>query len=352
MRTLSTFSFFLLLGLFIACNRDTDDTSATPYTIDLPMNFPQFEIPEDNPMTAEGVKLGKKLFYEKQLSGDNSQSCGSCHQPAFAFSDTGAVSTGIDGISGNRSSMPIVNALWGNNFFWDGRAKSLEDQALGPVVNPIEMHETWPNAVEKIQNDAQYPPLFIKAFGTETVDSILIAKAIAQFERTLISGNSKFDKYLRGEVNLTAAEFAGLDMFNIEGPIDGNPNGADCFHCHGFPLGTDNLFHNNGIDKEEDWTDLGLYEITQNPMDKAKFKTPTLRNIAFSAPYMHDGRFKTLEEVIDFYNTGGHTSSTLDPLMKNPETGLLLTEDAKANLLAFLHTLSDTTFITNPAFQE
>ncbi len=352
MRNLSVIFSFLLFGILLSCNRDTGETAANPFIIEIPFGFPQFDLPDDNPMTVEGIALGKKLFYEKQLSGDNSQSCGSCHQAAKAFSDTGAVSIGIDGISGDRSAMPLVNVLWADNFFWDGRAKSLENQALGPVVNPIEMHETWPNAVSKIQDDPQYSILFKKAFDTNIVDSILIAKAIAQFERTLISGNSKFDKYLRGETDLTGAEFAGLDLFLIEGPIDGNPNGADCFHCHGMPLFTDHLFHNNGIDEESEWTDLGLYEISNNPLDKAKFKTPTLRNIAFSAPYMHDGRFKTLEEVIDFYNTGGHTSTTLDPLMKNPDTGLLLSPENKANLIAFLHTLSDSSFITNPAFQE
>ncbi len=352
MRSLSVIFSFLCLGLIISCNRDTDESTANPYIVELPFKFPQFDVPEDNPMTIEGIALGKKLFYEKQLSGDNTQSCGSCHQPGNAFSDTGAVSTGIDGLSGNRSAMPIINLLWAKEFFWDGRAASLEDQALGPVVNPIEMHETWPNAVSKVQDNPMYPPLFIKAFGTEVVDSLLIAKAIAQFERTLISGNSKYDKVQRREAVLTPAEQAGLDLFQIEGPMDGNPNGADCFHCHEFPLYTDNLFHNNGLDKEEDWTDFGLHDRTSNPFDKAKFKTPTLRNIALTAPYMHDGRFQTLEEVIDFYNTGGHTSSTLDPLMKNPETGLLLSDEDKSNLISFLHTLTDSSFITNPAFQE
>ncbi len=352
MRSLSVLFSFLCLGLLISCNRDTDETSAQPYIVEIPNKFPQYEIPEDNPLTVEGIALGKKLFYEKQLSGDNTQSCGSCHQSAMAFSDTGAVSTGIDGLSGNRSAMPIINLIWSKSFFWDGRAKSLEDQALGPVVNPIEMHETWPNAVSKVQGDPQYPPLFIKAFGTDIVDSLLIAKAIAQFERTLVSGNSKFDKVQRQEASLTPEELAGFNLTRIEGPIDGNPNGADCFHCHDFPLFTDNEFHNNGLDKEEDWQDLGLHEITNNPFDKAKFKTPTLRNIALTGPYMHDGRFNTLEEVLDFYNTGGHTSSTLDPLMKNPDTGLLLTEEDKANIIAFLHTLTDSSFITNPAFLE
>lgn len=352
MRSTILFFSFIFLVSVIACERDTDENAYTPYQLEIPSNFPKFNLPEDNPMTVEGIALGKKLFYEKRLSGDLTQSCGSCHRSANAFSDTGAVSVGIDGLSGNRSAMPIINLLWAESLFWDGRSESMEDQALGPVVNPIEMHETWPNAVAKLQDDPYYPAMFLKAFGTDDIDSNLVAKAISQFERTMISGNSKFDKYWRNEVGLTDQELAGFDLFMIEGPIDGNPNGADCFHCHDQPLFTDNLFHNNGLDIESDWTDMGRYDVTNNPLDKAKFKTPTLRNLVFTAPYMHDGRFKTLEEVIDFYNTGGHVSSTLDPLMKNPDTGLLLSDEAKANLLAFLLTLTDSSFIENTDFQE
>ena len=206
--------------------------------------------------------------------------------PFHAWAENQQFSTGITGAIGTRNSMPIFNLAWNWNekFFWDGRAISLEDQALGPVVNPIEMDNTWPNAVASLQAHPDYPSMFNAAFGTSTIDSFLVAKAIAQFERTLISGTSKFDQYLLGQTSLTASELNGFNLFMSE-------QGADCFHCHGSaanPLWTDNEFHNNGLDAT--FTDNGLGDITGDPNDNGKFRTPSLRNLFLSKPFMHDGK--------------------------------------------------------------
>ncbi len=325
----------------------------TAYSLKVPYTFSKYLlpplIPEDNPMTKEGVELGRKLFYEKILSGDNSMSCAGCHRQANAFADTGRFSMGIDGQLGGRSAMPIFNAAWNNDhlFFWDGRANSIEDQAFGPVVNPVEMHETWVNAVSELQAHSEYPRLFKKVFGTETIDSVLVAKAIAQFERTLISGNSKFDKYLRGEVSLTPQELSGFNVFMDEA-------GGDCFHCHGSPtnpLWTDNKFRNNGLDAVI--TDKGLGAITGDPNDDGKFKTPSLRNLSYTAPYMHDGRFATIDDVINFYSVGLQYSPTIDPLMKNVGVGgAQLDPQERLDLKAFLMTLNDEDFVNNPDFSD
>lgn len=317
----------------------------TSYTLKIPKGLPEMVIPEDNPMTVEGVELGRKLFYEKKLSGNNTMSCASCHNQAQGFTDNGkAVSTGIDGIAGNRNAMQLINVGYGFSFFWDGRAKSLEDQALGPVPNPIEMHEKWPDAMDKLQADVEYPSLFFKAFGTQEIDSNLVAKAIAQFERTLVSGNTPVDKFVNSTADLPTSAKLGYIIYTTEQ--------GDCFHCHPVSNGlyTDNLFRNNGLD--ETFLDSGLAAVTKDPNDLGKFKVPTLRNIAQTAPYMHDGRFATLEEVIEHYNEGGHPSSTIDPLMKHVGTGLNLSPDQKQNLLDFLKSLTDEEFMNNSDFSD
>ncbi|MBL4592650.1 MAG: cytochrome-c peroxidase [Flavobacteriales bacterium] len=306
-------------------------------------------IPSNNPQTIEGVALGRKLFFDPILSGDGTQACADCHSPEFSFTDSNQFSTGITMQQGNRNSMAVFNVAWNWNgkFFWDGRANSLEAQALGPVVNPIEMNNTWPNAVASLQADPNYPSLFNTAFGTSTIDSNLVAMAIAQFERTLISANSRFDQFLLGQIALTPQELNGFNLFMDE-------NGGDCFHCHGGannPLWTDNDFHNNGLDAT--FTDNGRGIVTGNPADNGKFKSPSLRNLAYTAPYMHDGRFATLDEVLDHYSIGLVNSPTIDPLMKFVgQGGVQLTPSEKADLKAFLLSLTDNDFITNPAFQD
>lgn len=352
---------YLLILLFLSlifscCNSDDDTFSTNTFPIETPQDFPPFPEYDENPITTEGVVLGKKLFYDKLLSGDNTISCNSCHKQENAFATSNKVEEGIDGIEGNRNSMPLFNMIWNQSlFFWDGRAITLEEQVEMPVEDPIEMHETWSNAVKELRADPLYPGMFKNAFNInpESISKEYAAKALTQFLRTLISGNSKYDRNQRGEVDLTSEESAGLAMFRVEGPVKGKSiGGADCFHCHGEPLFTDYKFRNNGLDIDADFVDLGREKATGDILDRAKFKTPTLRNLLYTAPYMHDGRFNTLEEVIEHYNMGGHASSTIDPDMKNVGDGLLLTNEEKKNLLAFLKTLSDPDFLTNKSYQK
>jgi cytochrome c peroxidase len=355
----SQFYFPAILVALFACRKDPDVPLAdtTPYVINYPERFeaylPPINIPADNPLTEEGVELGRMLFFDERLSANNTQSCGSCHMPEFAFGDTAQYSVGIDGLSGNRNAPPIFNIGWmQDGLFWDGRAASAENQVFEPVVNPIELHTSWPDVAAKLQADDLYPFLFERAFGTEVIDSVLVAKAISQFERTLISGNAPYDKYLTtGSSGWNAADefsaYLGFAVFMDE-------TKGDCFHCHGDitqPLYTDNIFHNNGLDAA--FTDNGRGEYTGNASDNGKFKTPSLRNLLFTAPYMHDGRFQTLSEVIEHYSTGLTMSSTIDPLMKHVSTGgSNMTPEDKGYLLMFLKSLSDSSFVNNPDFQD
>jgi cytochrome c peroxidase len=336
--------------LFSSCKKDEDEPETpyqtTPYTLETPPGFPAMAIPADNPITVEGVALGRKLFYEKLLSGNNTQSCATCHNQALSFTDNGTrFSTGITGAVGTRNAQPLINLGYNLHYFWDGRAGTLEEQALGPVKNPIEMHLAWTEAAARLNANTSYKAEFKKAFNVDVIDSTHVVKALAQFMRTMISYNSKLDRRLRNEANLSASELNGYVIYNTEK--------GDCFHCHSIDAGrllTDNQFHNNGLDSV--FTDLGRGAITGNPNDNGKFLTPTLRNIALTAPYMHDGRFQTLEQVIDHYNTGGKASSTVDPLMKHVGTGLNLTSQEKADLLAFLRSMTDSTFINDTRFKS
>ncbi|WP_034042001.1 cytochrome-c peroxidase [Wocania ichthyoenteri] len=324
---------------------------ATPSPLQIPRLFEDNilnpVIPTNNPQTVEGIALGKKLFFDPILSADNTQACADCHTPENAFSDADRFSDGIDGIRGNRNSMSLFNLAWNydEKFFWDGSSFSLEHQAFVPVSDPIEMKSSWIQLETELQQHPEYPNLFQQAFGTSKIDSTLVTKAIAQFERTLISSNSKFDKYLLGEVTLTPQEINGFNVFMDEAK-------GDCFHCHGSdknPLWTDNIFHNNGLDATI--TDLGLGKVTGDPADNGKFKSPSLRNLAFTAPYMHDGRFETLDDVINHYSEGLQNSPTIDPLMKKvAQGGVQLSDQDKADLKAFLLSLSDYEFISNPNF--
>jgi cytochrome c peroxidase len=351
------FLLFIGIAIFMSCTKDNTGYTPEPYVLEIPSHFPDMQIPEDNPMTVEGVYLGRKLFYEKKLSGNNTISCATCHAPANAFSDPNQYSTGIDGIQGNRNSMALFNLGWQEFFFWDGRSKTLEEQILQPVPNPIEMHQSWKNAVEKLNQDQEYKNLFYKAFGEVGIDSIKVSKSIAQFLRTLISGSSKYDimyKYEHGfplsseeqtiYASVTLEEKGGYDLFK-------SLNGADCFHCHNGPLMQVKKFSNNGLDAS--FVDLGRGLITQNSLDNGKFKVPSIRNIALTAPYMHDGRFATLDQVIEHYSTGIIQSSTIDPLIEYAfQGGVQLNTEEKDLLKQFLLTLTDYKFINNPDFKD
>ncbi len=352
--------------VFQACRYDVDDEpiptsetphTTTPYNLVIPPFFPPMDIPANNPLTVEGVELGRFLFWEKKLSGDNTMSCGTCHLPEHGFSDPNQFSTGITGAVGNRQSMALINLGWAYNYFWDGRAMTLEQQIIEPVQNPIEMNEDWNHALEELRNDPIYPPMFKAAFGTTDITQEKVAKTMASFLRIMISANSKFDRERRDSATFTLLEERGFNLFLAEGGL--NPNtgqpwgGADCFHCHGHAgmQMTNYLMHNNGLDTHF-LHDPGRALVTGNPLDSGKFKTPTLRNIALTSPYMHDGRFNTLEEVIDHYNTGGVISTTIDPFMEAQNHGLFLSETDKLALIAFLHCLTDTSFVNNPAYSN
>lgn len=331
----------LIAILYLLCNcggdsTNTTQTTTTPYPLEIPPNFPPMEIPSDNPTTVEGVTLGRRLFNDPILSADSTIACASCHLAQFAFADPNAFSQGVAGHT-KRHSMSLTNVGWAPSLFWDGRAPSLEAQALEPVQDPVEMGENWDHVVEKLRRHNEYPDLFTQAFGQRPISADLAVKAIAQFERTLISARSKLDLYLAGQTQLSPQEKMGLDLFNSET--------AECFHCHGTLLLTANTFHNNGLDTEP--TDMGRAEVTGSIYDAGKFKAPTLRNIEYTAPYMHDGRFATLEEVVEFYNSGLRDSPTIDPLMLNG-TAINLSEEQKAALVAFLKTLSDPAFAPQP----
>lgn len=303
--------------------------------------FPTMEIPNDNPTSDLGIALGRRLFYDPILSRDSSMSCGSCHQQKFNFSDGGkSLSFGVDGLAGNRNTPSLPNAGWLSHSFWDGRAATLEDQAFKPVTNPIEMDLTWQEAEKRLNRHADYPTWFEQAFGTSQIDSTLIVQAIAQFERTFISNQSKYDLFLADKIELSDDEEAGFALFFSEK--------AECFHCHGTIQMTDQDFRNIGLESE--YSDFGLAGVTGQPTDIGKFKTPSLRNVEFSAPYMHDGRFATLDEVLKFYSDSIQFHINIDPLMR--VGGFDLTEEEQSQLIAFLMTLSDTAFINNPAFSN
>ena len=340
--------FFSFLIILIGCRKSIElqpDQYLSYTSIVLPDNFPSIVHPEDNPLTEEGILLGRHLFWEKKLSGDNTMSCGSCHLPQNAFSDPNSTSTGINGINGNRNAMVLQNLAWANTFFWDGRALSLEEQIIMPVMDSIEMDESWSHFFEEIKYDNEYRRLFYNAFLTFEPDSTHAAKAIAQFLRTMVSYNSKFDKVMRNEAIFTPEENGGFDSFN-------SLIGGDCFHCHGGILATDHSFKNNGLDEFP--IDTGRGSITGLINDQFKFKVPTLRNIEYSAPYMHDGRFQTLDDVINFYSIlVQHNSPNIDPLMEFSQSGgVQLDPQERAELKAFLLTFSDTEFINNPDFSD
>ncbi|MFN3342195.1 MAG: cytochrome-c peroxidase [Flavobacteriales bacterium] len=353
MKRISVLSVFLLIVVLIACRKDVfiGEYETTPYQLRIPQGFPQMVIPANNPMTVEGVELGRKLFYEELLSADNTQSCASCHLQSNAFADPRRVSVGITGAEGTRNAMALINLGWEQFFFWDGRSATLEDQIFEPIRNPVEMNDTWPNVERKLRASEEYRYLFHKAFGTPGIDSVRAVKAIAQFLRTMISGNSKFDKVTRGQASFTPSEANGFDLFMRDKDDNNGISGGDCFHCHGPILMAKQLLANNGLDTI--FIDPGKAGITFNPSDVGKFKTTTLRNIELTGPYMHDGRFATLDEVINHYSSGVKVSSTIDPLMKfAADGGVGLTPQEKIDMKNFLLTLTDWDFINDPAFSD
>lgn len=325
----------------------------TPYSLE----YGAFAAPDlgDNPLTVEGVKLGRMLFYEKELSKDGSISCASCHKQENAFSDPRQFSEGVGGLKGKRQAMAVFNTAWHTNeFFWDGRAHLLRDQALKPIQDPVEMNETLENIVAKLESKEEYTDQFIRAFGDNQVTAERVSLALEQFMNSIVSNKSKYDRFLAGEATLSASEERGRELFFAEyNPGFPDVSGADCAHCHGGNNFDNNRYLNNGLDEESTQTDIGREKVTGLPEDRAKFKVPSLRNAALTAPYMHDGRFTTLEEVVAHYDHDIKSSPTVDPaLAYTKQTGLMLSAQDQADLIAFLKTLTDETLIAEERYSD
>ena len=345
--------FLVFLVAATSCRKlDDHEYDPTPYVLEYG-ELPRPEIPDDNPLTVQGVLLGRMLFYEPALSRNNKISCSSCHLQENAFSDPRKFSLGVDELPGKRHAMAVFNMAYNSNeFFWDGRAHLLRDQSLMPIEDHLEMAESLENVLSKLQSKDIYRAQFIRAFGTGEITALKMSLALEQFMNSIVSYNSKYDQYLRGEATFTPSEARGLALFNGEyNPFFPLQSGADCHHCHGTKTFEIDKYKNNGIDPEANFTDLGREIVTGDPRDRAKFKIPSLRNVEVTAPYMHDGRFQTLEEVVDHYNNGLFPSSTLDITLENTRiTGLMLDDQEKADLIAFLKTLTDQDLLSNPAY--
>jgi len=311
----------------------------TPVEIQAPLGLPPVLIPADNPPTVETISLGRRLYYDPILSVDDTVACASCHHPDFGFTDGKPVSEGVNGQKGGRNAPTVFNVAYSATQFWDGRAPNLEKQAEGPVQNPIEMAHTLEGVEQKLTADPTYQAEFEKAFGPGPITYEKVEKAIASFERTVISGNSPFDRYFYGgdETAFSEAAKRGLEIFR-------NPQKGNCTACHPIGLFTDNQFHNIGVgvDDQGELTDVGRYEVSKHEADRGAFKTPSLRNIALTTPYMHDGSLKTLKEVVDYYIGGGNSNPHLDPQLKvlTPTTETGEVNWSGADLEAFLEALT------------
>ena len=334
-----------------------------------PFVFGRFHLPADNPLTVEAVELGRRLFYDPRLSGNNTVSCSTCHQQHLAFTDGLRTGVGVSGKPLALNSMSLANLMWGPRFFfWNGRAATLEEQALIPIQHIDEMAQDLDELIVELEKDDVYRDLFARAYGE--INATAITRALATFERTLVSSNARYDQFLRGETALTEQEEWGRKLFMAHPDAKASRRGANCIDCHsqfltsGFNTLYDG-FLNNGLDDEEHLA-AGLEAVTGDRAHRGLFKVPTLRNIALTSPYMHDGRFSTLEQVLDHYNQGIRRSSTLSPLIMEADNldkqshdriSLNLTADERKAIIAFMHTLTDEEFVTatrfsNPFVQE
>lgn len=341
MKKITRILVLLSLIFIIACNKKEETVTPTPDSFVgfvKPSTFPDplYKF-SNNAVTKEGFELGKKLFYDGILSRDGSISCASCHQQSAAFAHFDhALSHGIDDLTGNRNSPSIQNMAWSKFFFWDGGVLDLDLFPFAPIQNPVEMDEEMPNVIRKLREHAQYPALFKKAFGTDSITSTELMFALSQFMTMLVSDNSRYDQYVKGNSSaLTSAEIDGMNIFM-----------SKCNSCHTAPLFTDESFHNNGIAR---FTDKGRNHVTLQDSDLYKFKTPTLRNIEKTMPYMHDGRFNTLEEVMAHYTSNISSAGTVD---KRLHGGITLTAAEQTKVIAFLRSLTDDEFLRNPLFAE
>lgn len=317
-------------------------------------SLPEPQLPDDNLPTLKGVELGRMLFYEMKLSANNAMSCASCHDQGSAFADVTAFSLGVQGLPGTRNSMAVFNMAWNmNEFFWDGRAHLLRHQSLMPIEDELEMNDSLPNVISKLEATPIYPARFKEAFGTEEINSELLSMALEQFMNSIVSYNSKFDDYQAGLVELTEQEERGRFLFFTEyNPAFPEASGADCQRCHGGANFENDSYMNNGLDTDDEFVDFGRENVTENTLDRAKFKVTYLRNIALTSPYMHDGRFNTLAEVVDHYNLVKNSSTLDGSFQKQLPDGLQLTDNDKAALVAFLKTLTDYQLINDPRYSN
>ncbi len=331
-------SWCLFLGAmttFFSCNKDRKEFTG----FKAPSHFPQPVYPLDvNPVTYDGFLLGKKLFYDGRLSRDGSISCGSCHIQYSAFSHHGHdVSHGIDDRLGRRNAPGLQNLAWGKSFFWDGGVHNLDMVPFLPITHPDEMDDNVPHVLSKLQQDGDYVRMFKKAFGSEEINSMRMMQALSQFMVMLVTAQSPYDRYIRGDKKaLSSEEKEGLNIFR-----------AKCASCHAEPLFTDESYRNNGLDTSD--TDLGRYEVSLISSDRFKFKVPTLRNLKYTAPYMHTGKMNSLNQVLEHYRSGVVHSSTLDPTLNG---GIPISEQEKSKIILFLNTLNDEGFVRNPLFSE
>jgi cytochrome c peroxidase len=333
----------IILAGISAC---TKDKSMYPEVrFEQPSHFPETQYKfENNEITGAGFALGRKLFYDGQLSRDGSISCGFCHQQAAAFTHPGqSLSPGIDNQLGTRNAQPIMNLAWHPNFFWDGGVFDLDGLSIAPIHNPAEMDESIPNVLRKLRQDPEYPPMFEAAFGDEEITTARFLKALSQFMLMCVSADAPYDHYVQGdEAALTPEQQLGLALVEEK-----------CGSCHSGVLFSDFGFHNNGLSHTYS-EDTGRYRISLKEEDKYKFKTPSLRNLGYSAPYMHDGRFKTIDEVLDHYTDGVIESPTLAPELQRPgqAPGITLSPTERQQIKAFLDALNDESFISNRELAE
>ncbi|MFT3681224.1 MAG: cytochrome c peroxidase [Ferruginibacter sp.] len=331
---------FLVAGMY-ACNKEIVKQAATMFQ--KPPGFPEtvyhFEI---NPVSKEGFELGRKLFYDPILSADNTISCGSCHIQTAAFTQHGhSVSHGIFNRLGNRNSQPIMNLAWSKSFMWDGGVFDLDLQPVVPITNPAEMGDTVANVLVKLRSSAAYKALFQNAFGSAEITSADLFKALSQFMLMCVSSNSKYDSVMQQRSSFTATEQEGYVVFKQK-----------CNSCHAEPLFTDHTFRNNGL-AVSSRNDKGRFAVTLQETDKYKFRVPSLRNLDHTVPYMHDGRFFSIDAVLDHYTGQVQKTENLDPLLlRDDRTGIALSSTERTSLKAFLKTLNDRSFITNPLLSE
>ncbi|MDI9858891.1 cytochrome c peroxidase [Flectobacillus roseus] len=337
-------TLLLLFGLMVLFSFKRVKGNEDENLFAIPSNFPKPTYHfKSNPLTTEGVELGKTLFYDAIISSDNTVSCGSCHQQSAGFTQHGhAFSHGVNDLLTKRNSMPLYNLAWSTSFGWDGGVHDLDLFAISPITNPVEMNENMANVLDKLRKSQNYPSLFKNAFGSEEINTERFLKALSQFMLTMVSANSKYDQYMRMEgVELDEKELAGLELFKQK-----------CASCHAGELFTDYSFRNNGLEPAK-VEDLGRFEVNQQESDKHKFKVPSLRNLGYTAPYMHDGRFETLEQVLDHYAGKVVKSEYLDPILQqNGKLGISLSSDEKVKIIAFLKTLDDDYFIKKESFSE